>query len=238
MIHAPEVANQFHMDSNVPKLALQVEEKVEASLSGSVLKYMFVFIVMVAIALQYVQAYIFRSEFHTKSNQLMVEISKTQALVGTGNNEKVIFLKILYLKPNIDLELARTIASAVLKGSRSFNRDSDFILAIMAHESDFNPKAVSSAGAVGLMQVLSQWVGIIGEEEDLTIPEVSVRRGLQIYTFYEREFGNDKEKALTAYNRGTGPVWGDMVAGREWRNGYAAKVLETYEKLKSLSQGH
>jgi hypothetical protein len=41
--------------------------------------------------------------------------------------------------------------------------------------------------------------------------------------------------ALTAYNRGPGPVDAALIKGRSPMNGYAPKVMATYERLKRLN---
>ena len=106
------------------------------------------------------------------------------------------------------------------------------MLAIMAIESDFNPAVVSNQGAVGLMQVMPHWKKVLGLQE-LTEPEVSIRAGIQILGFYQQMY-RDLDLAVTAYNRGPGPVDFALVKGASPANGYGAKVLSTYERLKAL----
>jgi soluble lytic murein transglycosylase-like protein len=144
------------------------------------------------------------------------------------------FLKMLVLKPGLDYELARAVAEVVDEAARDFNKDPDFILAIMSVESHFDPKATSSAGALGLMQVMPLWLKVLGTEgEDLFDPSINVRRGLQVYSSYEQMF-KSKELALTAYNRGSWKVEEDLRRERDPRNGYAKEVLDVYERLKLM----
>ena len=44
----------------------------------------------------------------------------------------------------------------------------------------------------------------------------------------------DLDLAITAYNRGPGPVDGALVRGSSPSNGYATKVLGIWERLKAL----
>src|SRR5262249_30880101 len=115
-----------------------------------------------------------------------------------------------------------------------YGRDSNLVLAMIATESAFNPKAVSSAGALGLMQVMPQWKKVLGIDGDLQDVELSIRYGLQILGFYS-EMYKDLEMALTAYNRGPGPVDMALMKGHDPKNKYAPRVLTTYERLKRLS---
>lgn len=155
-------------------------------------------------------------------------------LVKGENSEQTTFFKILILKPDLDYALAREVAQVVDGASKDFNRDPDFILAIMHVESRFNPKATSPVGAQGLMQVRPFWLKVMGAEgDDLFDPRTNVRRGLQIYNSYEQML-KSRELALTAYNRGSWKVEEDLRNERDPRNGYAKEVLDVYERLKLM----
>jgi soluble lytic murein transglycosylase-like protein len=106
-------------------------------------------------------------------------------------------------------------------------------LAIIAEESRFNPNAVSPVGAVGLMQVMPQWEKVLGISGSLKDPEVSIKYGLQVLGFY-MEMYKDIEMALTAYNRGPGPVDMALMHGKDPKNKYAPEVLKVFERLKKL----
>jgi len=232
---ASERANSFQMSPEVPKLVprsnrftrFPVHLGIQLVLAGAILA---------TIAVQLVERRTILKAFNEKQALVLAELKTTQAAVRSSFDENFIFLKILHLQRKLDHKMARIIAIAIAENARAFDRDPDFILSIMAQESNYDPNAVSTAGAVGLMQIMPPWLKIVGQEEDLTIPAVNVRRGCQIYAFYENEFGNNTEMALMAYNRGSGAVWKDMADGRNWkRNGYADKVMKTYNKLKKLS---
>lgn len=163
------------------------------------------------------------------------ELGELRHLIGSQTAEDVIFLKILILNRSLDPALARTIAKSVHKNAQLFKRDPDFILAMICIESNFDPRAVSSVGALGLMQVMPHWQDQLGVTEDLTDPETSIRYGLQIYGFYDQMYA-DTETALQAYNRGPGMVDIDLMNGRDpARNGYAKKILATWDQLKMMN---
>ncbi|MBI3181736.1 MAG: transglycosylase SLT domain-containing protein [Myxococcales bacterium] len=169
----------------------------------------------------------------SQTKALEVEVTSLRQTLTFSASEEVIFLKALVLKPSIDPELARTIAKSVRRNSELYRRDADLVLAIIAVESDLNPQAISSVGAVGLMQVMPHWKKVLGITSDLKDPDVSINYGLQILGFYE-EMYRDLEMALTAYNRGPGPVDTALMKGRDPKNDYAARVLQTYDRLKKL----
>jgi soluble lytic murein transglycosylase-like protein len=169
-----------------------------------------------------------------QTHELKLEVEALRQYIGSASSEDVIFLKIMFLKPSIDRTLARKIARHVHKYSELYGKDPNLVLAIIEIESDFNPKATSSVGATGLMQVMPQWKKVLAIKEDLDDPETSIRYGLQILGFYT-EMYKDLEMALTAYNRGPGPVDSALMRGRDHKNGYSATVLAAYSKLKQLS---
>lgn len=168
-----------------------------------------------------------------QSRVLTDEVSALRQAVASHAREESLFLKMLILKPEMDHRLGRRIARSVASEAMLFGQDPNLVLAIMAVESDFNPKAVSAQGAVGLMQVMPHWKKVLGLTNELTEPEVSIHNGIQILGFYQQMY-RDLETALTAYNRGPGPVDGALMRGASPANGYAARVLATYEKLKTL----
>jgi len=170
----------------------------------------------------------------TDTQALRAEVANLRQTMASHTGEDVLFLKVLLLKPNIDLELARAIAVETHRQAQLVQRDPNLVLAIMAVESDFNPKATSNVGAVGLMQVMPHWKRVLGVQGDLYDIPTNIRYGLQVLGFYQ-EMYQDLETALTAYNRGPGPVDAALMRGRDGRNGYAAKVIAVYDRLKQLN---
>jgi soluble lytic murein transglycosylase-like protein len=172
-------------------------------------------------------------ELGEDSRAIKAEGTELRQYVASSSAEQVIFLKVLVLKPDIDLTLAHSIARHAQRYAALYKRDPDLVLAIIAEESRFNPNAVSPAGAVGLMQVMPQWEKVLGISGSLKDPEVSIKYGLQVLGFY-MEMYKDIEMALTAYNRGPGPVDVALMHGRDPKNHYAPEVLKVYNRLKNL----
>jgi soluble lytic murein transglycosylase-like protein len=173
-------------------------------------------------------------ELAETSTAIKAEGTELRQYVASSSAEQVIFLKILVLRPEIDVTLARTIARNAHRYAALYKRDPDLVLAIIAEESRFNPNAVSPVGAIGLMQVMPQWEKVLGIQGNLKDPEISIKYGLQVLGFY-MEMYKDIEMALTAYNRGPGPVDMALMRGKDPKNGYAPLVLKVYERLKSLA---
>jgi soluble lytic murein transglycosylase-like protein len=84
----------------------------------------------------------------------------------------------------------------------------ELVLAVIQVESDFNPFAISTAGARGLMQVMPFWLKEIGKPGDnLFRVETNLRYGCTILRYYlDREKG-DRVRALARYNGSTGQRW-------------------------------
>ena len=161
------------------------------------------------------------------------QVAGLQGILDAGIAEDLIFLKLLVLNPKLATETAREIAAAVSKHSRRYKRDPDLILAIIKVESNFDPAVVSRMGAIGLMQVMPQWIDVLGIECDLREPDCNVAYGLQIMGAYEQLY-SDPDIALTAYNRGPGPVDSALMRGKNPDNGYADKVRAVYDRLQEL----
>jgi soluble lytic murein transglycosylase len=82
-----------------------------------------------------------------------------------------------------------------------YQLDPALIRAVVKAESDYDPKAVSSAGALGLMQLMP------GTAQDLAVknpfdPEENVRGGVQYLRYLLDRFDGDTSLALAAYHAG------------------------------------
>ena len=90
------------------------------------------------------------------------------------------------------------------------------IMAVIDVESRFNRWAVSSAGAVGLMQVMPFWPRELGmQNHELIQIEANMRMGCAILRHYLAREKNDVVKALARYNGSTGRrQYPDLVVTR------------------------
>jgi soluble lytic murein transglycosylase len=82
-----------------------------------------------------------------------------------------------------------------------YRLDPALVRAVVRAESDYDPKAVSSAGAQGLMQLMP------GTAQDLSVqnpfdPEENVRGGVQYLRYLLDRFNGDTALALAAYHAG------------------------------------
>ncbi len=108
----------------------------------------------------------------------------------------------------------------VEKYSEEFGIDEAFVFAVIKTESNFDPDAVSDAGAIGLMQIIEDsfdWVSTKLGESDLTYddmfaPEYSIMYGCYMLAFLYERYGS-YELAAAAYHSGIGEVDGWIEDG-------------------------
>jgi soluble lytic murein transglycosylase-like protein len=95
-------------------------------------------------------------------------------------------------------------------------------------ESAFRPNAVSSAGALGLTQVMPATANYLQPgitRAQLLDRDTNLRLGFRYLNDLLAVYDGDEEEALTAYNRGPGTVARIRGAGGDPANGYADLVL-------------
>jgi len=81
----------------------------------------------------------------------------------------------------------------------------ELILAVIEVESNFDPYAISVAGALGLMQVMPFWRDEIGRPDDNLIRlHTNLRYGCTILKFYLDKEKGDLRRALGRYNGSLG----------------------------------
>ena len=147
----------------------------------------------------------------------------------------------------------------VTKYSVKYNIPEYVIYAIIKTESDFEPMAVSSAGAMGLMQMMPDtFLWLTGSEhlgeylpvESLFLPEVSIRYGTYYLEYLYKKFDRNWDNAFAAYNGGEGnvtkwlknPEYSDGEGGlkhipfKETKN-YVKKVNIAMKKYRELYYG-
>ena len=132
-----------------------------------------------------------------------------------------------YMDPRLaryvkDPEERRLILHHVHCEARRVNVPPELVLAVMDVESRFDRYAVSSAGAVGLMQVMPFWPSQLGmsNEQLIRVPD-NVRMGTTILGYYLRKERGNYARALQRYNGSLGrPDYSNKVIDRlasRWR---------------------
>ncbi|MBE6596034.1 MAG: lytic transglycosylase domain-containing protein [Ruminococcaceae bacterium] len=103
----------------------------------------------------------------------------------------------------------------ITNASEEFDVPEYIIYATVKVESDFDPDAVSTKGALGLMQMMpSTFEWLTGDDhldENLSTrrlddPEVSIRYGTYYLSYLYKKFNYNWDTAFAAYNAGEGNV--------------------------------
>lgn len=135
-----------------------------------------------------------------------------------------------------------SFAITIQKESKQYNLDWELVLAIIKVESEFDIRAVSCKGAIGLMQVMpgtAKWVsGKLGLKYrgpgSLCDPDYNIKLGIHYLSMMYQKYGN-LEEALVAYNRGPTGLARYVHRGNDLSAGYLEKVMRYYKELKEDS---
>lgn len=116
-------------------------------------------------------------------------------------------------------KLASQVARSVVRYSRASNIPWQLVVAVIKVESAGSPRAVSSSGAKGLMQVMPFWSKELGAgHRSILEPQTNVWLGIFILKHYLNRY-KELDAALAAYN-------GSLGSSR-----YPKKVFAAYREL-------
>ena len=124
------------------------------------------------------------------------------------------------------------IDALIDRASRRYGIDAGLIKAVIRAESNFNPRAVSTAGAEGLMQLMPGTARGLGVSNSFD-PEQNVMAGARFLKDMLDRYDGNVNSALAAYNWGPGNVdKGTGTLPRETME-YLAKVNKYYAQYSS-----
>jgi soluble lytic murein transglycosylase-like protein len=122
--------------------------------------------------------------------------------------------------------------------------DYELLQALVATESGFDTVAVSSKGAIGLMQVMPDTARRFGVDSDrwrsveakLADPKININLGTRYLRLLMDMFPGKLDLALASYNAGEGAVQraGNEVPNYKETQNYVATVGELYAALKPV----
>jgi soluble lytic murein transglycosylase-like protein len=122
------------------------------------------------------------------------------------------------------------MAHSIHDAAEAQGLDPDLGFRLVRAESNFNPRARSHAGALGLTQLMpntARWLNRgMTTPERIMQPEANLAAGFRYLRRLIDKYG-DLRLALLAYNRGEGAVDRDLRRGRNPENGYSRRVLGT-----------
>lgn len=124
-----------------------------------------------------------------------------------------------------DLNAPEQIQKAIDDSARKFKLPVQLVTAIIKVESNFNPRAVSSEGARGLMQLMPSTARNLGVRNAFDITQ-NINGGCKYLKGLLEQFDGNLELAVAAYNAGPGAVekYGRVPPYKETQN-YVKRVL-------------
>lgn len=130
-------------------------------------------------------------------------------------------------------ENQKRFAPLLAEMSRTHNLPDALLHAVVTAESAYDPDALSSAGALGLMQLMpgtAQRFGVANRSN----PRANVDGGTRYLKQLLEQFGNDLRLALAAYNAGENAVirHGRKIPPYPETQRYVRKVLDYYRKYR------
>lgn len=118
--------------------------------------------------------------------------------------------------------------------ARWYGVDPLLVKAMVKVESNFNPEAISPAGAMGVMQLMPGTAERVGVKDPFD-PIENIEGGVKYLSMLMEMFGNDTTLAIAGYNAGENAVikYGYQIPPYEETIEYVDRVYAHYDRLKN-----
>lgn len=126
----------------------------------------------------------------------------------------------------------RQYASLIDAAASKYSLDPALLHAVIRAESSYNPAAVSSKGAVGLMQLMPETASRYGVRDPYD-PSENIEGGAKYLSDLIAMFQSDVRLAVAAYNAGENNVikYGNKVPPFQETQAYVTRVLNYYHRF-------
>ncbi|MEJ2200632.1 MAG: lytic transglycosylase domain-containing protein [Desulfuromonadaceae bacterium] len=141
-----------------------------------------------------------------------------------------------YMKEKRSKDAKGSVVDLIEHYAKVFNLDDALIRAVIKVESDYNPHALSSKGAQGLMQLIPETARDMNVSDPYN-PAQNIRGGSRYLRQMLDQFGDDLELALAAYNAGPSAVkrYGGIPPFAETQH-YVEKVKKFYRHYQQQEE--
>ena len=175
--------------------------------------------------------------FERRQNGNLVEISQPvwradSSLVARGRYDPK-------TQPASDpLQSQEAVRQHIQVTATRFGVDRNLVDAIAWQESRYNPRAISRAGALGVMQLMPETARQLGVQNPHDVHQNVVGGTAYLRQQLER-FGNNVPLALAAYNAGPGAVmkYGGIPPYRETQN-YVRQIMQRLSATSAYRAGY
>ena len=136
----------------------------------------------------------------------------------------------------INWENQKRFTGIVAQAARTYQLDEALLHAVISTESGYEPRAISPKGAIGLMQVMPATGKRFGVT-NLNDPALNIEAGARYLRVLLRQFDNDLQLVLAAYNAGENAVLrhGRRIPPYRETRQYVPRVLALYKKFQAKS---
>lgn len=123
---------------------------------------------------------------------------------------------------------------AIRQAATLYQIPEELIRAVIKVESDYDPKAVSTAGAQGLMQLMPE-TGLRMNIRNAFDARLNIFAGTRYLRVLANHFNGDLQLTIAGYNAGEGAVmkYGGIPPYEETQN-YVIKVLTYYQRYRTI----
>lgn len=135
--------------------------------------------------------------------------------------------------------ISAAMATSIMDAAYLEGIDPELAFRLVRLESEFNPRAKSHVGAIGLTQLMPSTAvqyqkGVT--VDDLYNRDINLRIGFRYLRHLMKLYKGNVEIALVAYNRGEDAVDNARKAGVDPRNGYEKAVMGNYRGKGFIQQ--
>ena len=165
-----------------------------------------------------------------EARRLQEELDETRGNLDLANAQLEKARQII--RYSSEFNISADLATSILDIALAEGIEPDLAFRLVRVESQFNPRAVSPVGAIGLTQLMPATANYFQKgvtRQQLFKPETNLRIGFRYLRTLIRQNNGDVQLALLTYNRGPVAMKAAKAQGINPSNGYDRAVMRGYE---------